>query len=507
MSTRPTVLNFSGNDTAGLAGVAVDIKVQDAFDVHSASIITANTAQNNHEVISVNTVCESVFSDQLKAVSSMPIKVVKVGLIGSIEQSEKIAQFVKETKLPLVLDPVIASSSGKEFLDERRLSHLKQALFPATLLLTPNTIEAELLTNIKITRQDDIVKAADLLLAMGVSAVLIKGGHFYSDECESAGDIVQDYFSNGEMSFWLTNKKIDTHNSRGTGCALSSAIAASLALGYSLYDSVVIAKMAISQGLRQSYSVNSSGDNTGESFGPVNVTHFPSEQIDLPVLTHNSDGGLSNPLSIEPFPECNEPLLGLYPVVDEARWISKLASVGVTTMQLRVKNLAGDALENEIIEAIKLGEKHNCRLFVNDYWQLAIKHKAYGVHLGQEDLHDANLSEIKKAGLRLGLSTHCHYEVARAHAYKPSYIACGPVFHTTTKDMPWVPHGLAGLRYWRKVLSYPLVAIGGINTERFGPIAATGIDSVAMITAITLAKNPCDVATSFIKQFNEAQYQ
>jgi len=336
--------------------------------------------------------------------------------------------------------------------------------------------------------------------------VLIKGGHFFSSEyCEQEG-VVQDYFSDGEMSFWLSNKKIDTHNSRGTGCALSSAIAASLALGYSLYDSVVIAKMAISQGLRQSCNVNNNDGDTSANFGPVNITHFPSEQVDLPVLTHNACGGLFNSLPIEPFPECNEPLLGLYPVVDEAWWISKLASVGVTTMQLRVKNLVGDALEKEIVEAIKLGKKHNCRLFINDYWQLAIKHKAYGVHLGQEDLHDANVSEIKKAGLRLGLSTHCHYEVARAHAYKPSYIACGPVFHTTTKDMPWVPHGLAGLRYWREVLSYPLVAIGGINTERFGAIAATGVDSVAMITAITLAENPCDVAASFIKQFNDAQH-
>jgi hydroxymethylpyrimidine kinase/phosphomethylpyrimidine kinase/thiamine-phosphate diphosphorylase len=103
------------------------------------------------------------------------------------------------------------------------------------------------------------------------------------------------------------------------------------------------------------------------------------------------------------------------------------------------------------------------------------------------------------------LSTHCHYEVARAHSYKPSYIACGPVYHTTTKDMPWVPHGLKGLKYWRKVLKYPLVAIGGINAERFGPIANTGVDSVAMITAITLADKPSDVAAGFMREFKESQ--
>ncbi len=505
MSTRPTVLNFSGNDTAGLAGVAVDIKVQHAFDVHSASIITANTAQNNKEVISINAVSESVFTDQLSAIASMPIKVIKVGLIGTVEQSEKIASFAKEKQLPLVLDPVIASSSGTVFLDDTFLSCLKQKLLPNTLLLTPNTIEAELLAGIKITTEGDIVKAAEILLSMGTKAVLIKGGHFSVDKASDQEAIVQDYFSDGEMSFWLSNKKINTSHSRGTGCALSSSIAASLALGYSLYDAVVIAKMAISQGLRQSYSAINTKD-TDKSFGPVNITNFPCEQIDLPVLTHKPYGHLSSTLLDGAFPACNKPLLGLYPVVERADWIEKLVPVGVTTMQLRVKDLSGDALENEIAKAIALGAKHNCRLFINDYWRLAIKHNAYGVHLGQEDLHDANLDEIKKAGLRLGLSTHCHYEVARAHAYKPSYIACGPVFHTTTKDMPWVPHGLAGLSYWRDVLSYPLVAIGGINTERFGPIAATGVDSVAMITAITLADNPCDVAANFVQQFNDAQH-
>jgi hydroxymethylpyrimidine kinase/phosphomethylpyrimidine kinase/thiamine-phosphate diphosphorylase len=242
-------------------------------------------------------------------------------------------------------------------------------------------------------------------------------------------------------------------------------------------------------------------DAKATSYGPVNITHFPSEQIDLPLLTHKP----IDTLAISSFPECNQPLLGLYPVVERAEWIARLASTGVSTMQLRVKDLSGDELESEIKLAVELGVKHNCRLFINDYWQLAIKHNAYGVHLGQEDLNDANIYKIKKAGLRLGLSTHCHYEVARAHSYKPSYIACGPVYHTTTKDMPWVPHGLNGLKYWRRVLNYPLVAIGGINAERFGPVAKTGVDSVAMITAITLADKPCDVVIEFMKKFEQSQ--
>lgn len=511
MSIRQMVLNFSGNDTAGLAGVAMDIKVQNAFEVHSVSVITANTAQNNEKVISINSVADSVFKDQLDALDALPIKAVKVGLIGSVLQAEKIRDFIQEKKTPLILDPVLSSSSGSMFLDESFLRFIKNQLLPHATLLTPNIFEAEALTNIKIKTTKDIINAAAILLALGVNAVLIKGGHFFDAKKE---DVVQDYFSDGEMSFWLSNEKIKTQNSRGTGCALSSAIASSIALGYSLYDAVVIAKMAISQGLRQAYAIEDTNvversvveqsvivDSDAKSYGPVNITHFPSEQCDLPMLTRKA----ISTLSISSFPTCNQPLLGLYPVVERAQWITRLASTGVSTMQLRVKDLSGDELEEEIKLAIALGAKHNCRLFINDYWQLAIKHNAYGVHLGQEDLDDANISEIKKAGLRLGLSTHCHYEVARAHSYKPSYIACGPVYHTTTKDMPWVPHGLKGLRYWRKVLSYPLVAIGGINTERFGPIAKTGVDSVAMITAITLAEKPEDVTMKFMREFEESQ--
>ena len=505
MSIRQIVLNFSGNDTAGLAGVAMDVRVQNAFEIHSVSVITANTAQNNEKVISINSITDSVFQDQLDAVDALPIKAVKVGLIGSVVQAEKIRSFIQDKKIPLILDPVLASSSGAKFLDESFLVFLKEQLLPHATLLTPNISEAEAITHIKIKTTQDIIESAIALLALGANAVLIKGGHFIDNK---KGEVVQDYFSDGKMSFWLSNQKIETQNSRGTGCALSSAIASSIVLGYSLYDAVVIAKMAISQGLRQAYAIEDASvkasiteDSDAKSYGPVNITHFPCEQCDLPLLTHRP----VSTLAIPPFPNCNEPLLGLYPVVDRAEWIARLASTGVNTMQLRVKDLSGEALESEIQLAIALGLKHNCRLFINDYWQLAIKHNAYGVHLGQEDLEDANISEIKKAGLRLGLSTHCHYEVARAHSYKPSYIACGPVYHTTTKDMPWVPHGLKGLKYWRKVLKYPLVAIGGINAERFGPIANTGVDSVAMITAITLADKPSDVAAGFMREFKESQ--
>lgn len=181
--------------------------------------------------------------------------------------------------------------------------------------------------------------------------------------------------------------------------------------------------------------------------------------------------------------------LGLYPVVDTVEWIARLLDAGVKTIQLRVKDLPDDQVEPAIIEAIKLGRQYQVCLFINDYWHLAVKHQAYGVHLGQEDLDTADLQAIHQAGLRLGVSTHDDAEMARAVAVKPSYIALGHIFPTQTKEMPSAPQGLEELARHIKQLNgrFPTVAIGGISLERAPSVLATGVGSIAVVSAITLA--------------------
>ena len=183
-----------------------------------------------------------------------------------------------------------------------------------------------------------------------------------------------------------------------------------------------------------------------------------------------------------------EKKLGLNPVVDTVEWIARLLKIGVTTLQLRIKDKQPDDVEQEIIEAIKLGKQYHARLFINDYWQLAIKHHAYGVHLGQEDLDIADLNAIKQSGLRLGISTHDEVELQRAKILRPSYIALGHIFPTTTKDMPSKPQGLKALRHQvEQTPDFPTVAIGGISLERVPDVVATGVGSVALVSAITKA--------------------
>ena len=183
--------------------------------------------------------------------------------------------------------------------------------------------------------------------------------------------------------------------------------------------------------------------------------------------------------------------LGLYPVVDSVDWIARLLEWGVKTLQLRIKDPQAADLEQQIMQAIELGRRYQARLFINDYWQLAIKHGAYGVHLGQEDIQIADLDALRNAGLRLGISTHDPVELAEALTIRPSYVALGHIFPTQTKDMPSQPQGLARLR--ECVLQSgdcPTVAIGGTSEERVPQVLATGVGSVALVSAITKAADP-----------------
>ena len=192
--------------------------------------------------------------------------------------------------------------------------------------------------------------------------------------------------------------------------------------------------------------------------------------------------------------------LGLYPVVDSVDWIARLLEWGAKPLQLRTKDRRAADLEQQIMQAIELGRRYQARLFINDYWQLAIKHGAYGVHLGQEDIQIADLDALRNAGLRLGISTHDPVELAEALTIRPSYVALGHIFPTQTKDMPSQPQGLARLR--ECVLQSgdcPTVAIGGISEERVPQVLATGVGSVALVSAITKAADPKAATEGFLR--------
>lgn len=494
---KPIVWTVAGSDTAGLAGQVADIRAMEALGTHPCMITTAVTAQNNQSVVALNALSYEQISSQFEALQSdLKPEAVKVGLLPTVDALNALNDFLLNYQGELVLDPVLASTSGKLLVEDGVVERYA-TLFNRASLITPNIPELSLLTGINVTDEASIKVAADKLLKMGVKAVLVKGGHQESLKLDSNAydSFVHDYFVSETHSFWLHQAKQSTDNTRGTGCVLASAITAALAQKYSLEDAVVIGKMLLNQALRNGYSLTS---EQKLQKGPLRPLAWPEEDRDLPLLT----ASMCNPKSYK-FKACDENRpLGLYPVVDRAEWLERLLPLGVTTIQLRVKDLQGQALEQEITKAVGIAERYQARLFINDYWQLAIKHNAYGVHLGQEDLESADLSAIAHAGLRLGLSTHCYYEVARAHAIKPSYLACGPVYHTDSKDMPWIPHGIDNLMKWKVLLpDYPWVAIGGINLERFPRVVKTDVSGIAMISAITQAHDPEAITQTMLELF------
>ncbi|MCF6207118.1 MAG: thiamine phosphate synthase [Sulfurovum sp.] len=185
------------------------------------------------------------------------------------------------------------------------------------------------------------------------------------------------------------------------------------------------------------------------------------------------------------FPKCDETPLGVYPIVDRAHKLETLYRCGITTAQLRIKDMTGDALEAEIIKGIEISNVFDARFFVNDYWQLAIRHGAYGVHLGQEDIQEAEIGALYDAGLRLGISSHTPKEIEIALSFEPSYLAIGPIYEPISKKMAYENVGLERLKQWAAKVNYPIVAIGGITQENIAKVAATKAASgIAMISAV-----------------------
>lgn len=180
-----------------------------------------------------------------------------------------------------------------------------------------------------------------------------------------------------------------------------------------------------------------------------------------------------------------------YLIVDTAAWVERLVPLGVKLVQLRIKDRDEADLRREIRTARTLCARHGCQLIVNDHWRLAIEEGCDFVHLGQEDLAEADRDAIHTAGVRLGLSTHDHAELEMALAAKPDYVALGPVYPTILKAMKWAPQGLDRIAEWkRRVGMLPLVAIGGLTVERIEGVFANGADIAAVVTDITRNADP-----------------
>jgi thiamine-phosphate pyrophosphorylase len=184
-------------------------------------------------------------------------------------------------------------------------------------------------------------------------------------------------------------------------------------------------------------------------------------------------------------------LARVYPIVDSAAWVGRLLPLGVRLVQLRIKMGSADELRSEIRKAKGLCSRAGAQLIVNDYWSLAMAEGCDFVHLGQGDLDTADVPALRRAGIRIGISTHDDTELARALTLQPAYVALGPIYPTLLKVMPWPPQGLERITEWkRRVGKTPLVAIGGLTVERLPGVFDAGADIAAVVTDIVKSPDP-----------------
>lgn len=465
--TIPAILLIGGIDPQGCAGLTADIQTVSHHGCHPLPLITCMTDQNQHGMQALNPVSRERFLKHYEnSVADIDVAAIKIGLIPTLEIARCIEYIINQHNVPVVLDPVMSATSGGQAVAAEVIDFVRNVLLPKISLLTPNLPELRELTE---QQQQSLEKQARQLIESGLSACLVKGGH------DNQG-FVSDYFVNAATHFYCYQPRLEK-NVRGTGCVLASSLACHLAQGDDLRDAIILSRSYINRGIRESFVS-----------GPYQLfahQRQPIELRDFPRLSYTPDL-IGKSFS---FPACPQ-RLGIYPVVDSADWVDRLLTLGIKTIQLRLKQTDRQFLDAEIAHATAMARQHDdsC-FFVNDHWRLAIDNGVYGVHLGQEDLHDADLLEIEQAGLRLGVSTHSYWELARALAINPSYIALGPIFATDSKQMPWQPQGIERLAEWSRLLDghTPLVAIGGIDVARAHRLKRTGVGSVAMISAITKA--------------------
>jgi thiamine-phosphate pyrophosphorylase len=206
-----------------------------------------------------------------------------------------------------------------------------------------------------------------------------------------------------------------------------------------------------------------------------------------------------------PYPDRSAYPDRFYPVVDSVAWVARLALLGVGTIQLRAKDLDDSGALQIVTDALAAIHGTPARLVVNDYWRAAIVAGAKHLHLGQEDLADADLKAVRDAGLTVGISTHDDAELETALRAAPDYVALGPIFPTTLKSMRFAPQGIARISEWKKrVGGIPLVAIGGIKLEHAADIFAAGADSIAVVSDVTQNADPDARVRTWLGQDAEA---
>jgi len=502
----PIIWSIAGTDSGGGAGLAADQRAADALGVHCCTVVAGITAQSTLEVTHIEATPPAVLQAQLDTLAKdMPPRVIKTGLLGSADNVRMLARFVdrlrEQQPLALVVDPVLAASTGAELANAELRAAYRDLLLPRATVITPNQGEAMALLGEH--SPIDIPAQSRALRALGCEAVVITGGD--AAIVARHASLSLDWLDTPQAQGWLSLPRENTPHNHGTGCTFASALAAALALGWVLADAAVLAKMAATFALRHARAV-------GRGIGPVIArAGFALEPSLLPQLSLDA----TPPAAWASGPRGRDP--GVYAIVDSAERVEAVLSITPTVgiIQLRMKRPDGmddavwtEHLSEQVQRSLRAANAAGATLVVNDHWQLALDAGARALHLGQQDLlaltpdEHTRLQTARDAGVRLGLSSHSLWELCRAAALQPDLIACGPIWPTTTKDMPWHPQGLDNLAWWAHMSPAPVVGIGGmLAPDQLREVAATGAAGGCVVRG--LGEDPADTLPEWLSAWSK----
>ena len=461
--------------------------------------------------------------------------------------------------LALVVDPVLrASAGGAAFTDAAIVQAYRHWLLPRATVLTPNRSEALALLDTHTDAAgatpsraalERIPDLATALQALGPRCVLVTGGDVDETRPPSVNEagpgletrFSLDWLQSPHAQGWLCAPRVDTPHHHGTGCTLASAVAAALALGHGTADACVLGRMVVHHALMHARAAGSGRGpviaaagalaGAGQGGAPIPWLGLGRELPwrMLPDTVRTATAPLTGtPIGNARFPAFHPPADRLYGILPDGPSLAASVEAGLRCVQLRHK--APQGADTALVTSLQAAAHHGATLFVNDHWRLALAtprptpgpdkgddglahgtahcHPRFqlGIHLGQEDL--LALSADDRAALRdrrhdtlLGLSSHCPWELARALGCGPSYVACGPVQATTTKDMPWLPQGEHNLRWWVAQSDAPVVAIGGLlGTDDVRRFAACGPAALCVVRALHTQPGELPARLSSLRQ-------
>ena len=487
---RPIIWSIAGNDSGGGAGLSADARAAAAFGVHLCPVVAAITAQNSQAITQVQPVAPALLDAQLAALAEdMPPAVIKTGLLGSAENVRVVLRWFERLQrsnpqLQLVVDPVLAASTGKDLADDSLLQAYVHELLPRTNAFTPNSHEAARLALLfDAPAQMSAAAAPHWPRLADWQSVCITGGDTLNDAW------ALDWVQSPQATGWLALPRLPQAHNHGTGCTFATSVAAALALGFVAADALVLAKMATSHALEQAYAA-------GSGAGPVQAqAGFATQAQHMPYMGWGRDlPAVCDPQYAHRLARAPALARDIYVLVDSVVRLEQALAAGAKLVQLRIKtpDYADAAwqqqLAQDITAAVAIAKAAGADLFINDHSALAMQAAAPGLHLGQEDwqaLSSAARHALLSGVVNIGISSHSLWELARARSIAPAYIACGPVWPTTTKDMPWLPQGLDNLTWWTHMAGCPVVGIGGVlDYAQATQVARTGAHAVCLVRGL-----------------------